>query len=247
MEAGANAVVKALRENFGLNRYQAKAYVSVLKGAAKPKEIARRSGVPVTRVYDVLESLCELGFIQKSGNGYVALDPSHALANFVRQERERIEAAFEEKTKNLKHVLSLLNKVKARVSEEADASILRGLSPVAVKLLEMTNSSDEFVFAVRKAAKLKEQFKKLVEGLVGKKIVFILHPSVEVSEDDSSFFKKIGAEVFYSNAVLLDVLVTKGGEALIGLPLDDEPVVVWVKDVGFSSSLMRSLLELVGS
>lgn len=236
--------IEILQRAFNFNRYQARAYVAVLKGACRPKEIARTAKIPVTRVYDILTSLSEDGLVQKTGQGYVALEPLHAFTNLLQQERTKLENAFEEKKRSVNNVLPLLHKLRKKRIDATDAAILRGLPPLVVKLLEIVSSSNEFVFAVRKAAKLKEEFKRVVGRFSGKKFVFILHPSVEVSEEDWSFFKGISATVFTSHAVLLDVLVSDGGEALIGLPLDDEPVVVWVKDFGFSSSLLRSLLEL---
>jgi len=55
--------VKLLRE-FGLNSYEAKAYVALLKiGRAPATEIAKESGIPPQRVYDSLKSLEEKGFV----------------------------------------------------------------------------------------------------------------------------------------------------------------------------------------
>jgi hypothetical protein len=85
-----------------------------------------------------------------------------------------------------------------------------------------------------------------VEQLVGKEINFILHPSVKLVEEDAVFFKKVGARVFQSPAVLLDILVTDAGEALLGLPLDEEPVAVWVRHRGFAGSLLEALTEVLG-
>lgn len=236
--------VKILQEMFNFNRYQAKAYVAVLSGAGRPKEIARRAKIPVTRVYDVLSHLIDEGLIRKTSSGFVSAEPSHALTNMLRNQRLKIESVFEEKTKSLGALLSLINEFRKTSAEKTETAILRGLTPVVVKLLEMAGSADEFVFAVRKAAKLKDEFKKVVGQFRGKKFVFLLHPSVEVREEDRAFFRKIDAKVLVSQAVLFDILVTDAGEALIGLPLDDEPVVVWVKDAGFATSLMRSLMEL---
>ncbi|MEM2060761.1 MAG: helix-turn-helix domain-containing protein [Candidatus Caldarchaeum sp.] len=245
MESPENRVVKILQESFNFNHYMAKAYVAVVSGYSKPMEIARRTRIPQTRVYDVLATLCQMGFIQKTTRGYFASNPSLAFANWLMAERERIEGEFAAKTKNLESLLALVRKFKKESGHESDTAIIRGLSPLVVKLLEMVEHADEFVFAVRKAAKLKETFKELVSRFAGKNYVFILHPSVEPDEHDKMFFAKMHAKVFVNSTVLLDILVTDKGEALIGLPFDDEPVAVWIKDEGFCESISTSLISLV--
>ncbi|RLF60605.1 MAG: hypothetical protein DRN25_02295 [Thermoplasmata archaeon] len=43
---------------FGLNKYEARAYLTLVKeGVSSAKEISKFSGVPYSRIYDVLDSL----------------------------------------------------------------------------------------------------------------------------------------------------------------------------------------------
>ncbi|MFW5950269.1 MAG: TrmB family transcriptional regulator, partial [archaeon] len=52
-------------EKVGLSPYQSKAYVTVLKlGSATATTIAEKSGVPESRIYDVLRDLEDEGFIE---------------------------------------------------------------------------------------------------------------------------------------------------------------------------------------
>ncbi|MEM4417368.1 MAG: hypothetical protein QXD32_04845, partial [Nitrososphaerota archaeon] len=107
--------------------------------------------------------------------------------------------------------------------------------------------ADELVFTVRKAVKLKEEFKRVLTPLPRKRVLFLLHPDVMLEDGDAVFLEKIGARIARSQAVLLDMLVTDRGEALIGLPLDDEePVAVWVRHKGFADSLYKAIMEAAG-
>ncbi|MEM4495388.1 MAG: helix-turn-helix domain-containing protein [Candidatus Caldarchaeum sp.] len=239
-----NELAETLQKVFGFNKYQARAYVAVLKGYSRPADIARRSKIPITRVYDVLSSLYENGFLTKTSNGYGVSDPVSAFTMWLERERTSQESQMMEKKRMIEQLVPVVSRLRRREDVEAHASILKGLQPVLVKLSEMVYTGNKFIFAVKKAAKLKEEFKKVVAGFPDKTFTFILHPSVQPNQDDYWFFEKIGAKVYFSEAVLLDILVTDGGEAIIGLPLDDEPVVVWVKDRGFASSLMKSLEDL---
>ena len=49
-------------QKFGLNLYEAKAYIGLLKtGTANAYKISKESGIPRARIYDILESITKLG------------------------------------------------------------------------------------------------------------------------------------------------------------------------------------------
>ncbi len=81
-------------EFIGLKGYEAKAYLTLLRlGEETAPRIASRSGIPLPRVYDVLESLSRKGLVEvKAGRPrlYRALPPSIALTRYVRSYVERI-------------------------------------------------------------------------------------------------------------------------------------------------------------
>ncbi len=72
-------LVEELRRLLGLTGYEARAYLAVLRGARRPREVSEASGVPVQRVYDVLARLERRGLVARGGEGYVAVDPVEAL------------------------------------------------------------------------------------------------------------------------------------------------------------------------
>ncbi len=96
--------VKLLRE-FGLNSYEAKAYVALLKlGRAPATEIAKESGIPPQRVYDSLRSLEEKGFIYAI-NGkpkiYVPASVRDALLGRIYQ----LKTEFEKRERFLRELI----------------------------------------------------------------------------------------------------------------------------------------------
>ncbi len=245
MDAKASEAAKILQTSFGLNNYQARAYVAVVSGCRTAKEVSSKTGIPITRVYDTLNRLAEMGFVEKTQHGYRLLEPIHAFTNLLRDEERRMEKVLEEKKRNLERLVRLLNSFKKQEETETETSVLKGVEPVVVKTLEVCGRGSVLVFAVRKAVKLKQIFKEAIQQNQPKKIYFILHPSITLDADDEAFFGKLDAKAVQSPTVLLDMLVTDAGDALIGLPLDDEPVAVWVRHRGFANSLMQALLEQV--
>ncbi|OOM77347.1 TrmB family transcriptional regulator [Clostridium sp. BL-8] len=78
-------------QNFGLNQYEAKAYVSLLSiGTSNAYSISKVSGIPRSRIYDILESLANRGvvmFEETSDNvkNYTGL-PADVFLERIREE-----------------------------------------------------------------------------------------------------------------------------------------------------------------
>lgn len=85
-----NSLIEKL-QSFGLNQYEAKAYVSLLSiGTSNAYNISKASGIPRSRIYDVLESLTNRGvvmFEETSDNvkNYTAL-PAEVFLERIREE-----------------------------------------------------------------------------------------------------------------------------------------------------------------
>lgn len=85
-----NSLIEKL-QSFGLNQYEAKAYVSLLSiGTSNAYNISKASGIPRSRIYDILESLTNRGvvmFEETSDNvkNYTAL-PSEIFLERIREE-----------------------------------------------------------------------------------------------------------------------------------------------------------------
>jgi sugar-specific transcriptional regulator TrmB len=96
-----NSVINRLME-VGFSEYEGKAYVALL-GAhpATAYEIARESGIPTSKVYEVLARLREKGVVMASGDDqkkrYVPLDPDE----FIEGRRSGLEATLAKLKKGL--------------------------------------------------------------------------------------------------------------------------------------------------
>ncbi|RLG55980.1 MAG: TrmB family transcriptional regulator, partial [Candidatus Hydrothermarchaeota archaeon] len=59
-----NTSIEEKLKLFGLNKYEALAYITIVKYAvSSAREISKFSGVPYSRIYDVLDSLEKKGWI----------------------------------------------------------------------------------------------------------------------------------------------------------------------------------------
>ncbi len=100
LDDGKETILKYL-ELLGIKGYEGKAYLTLLRmGEATAPRIATKSGIPLPRIYDVLENLCRKGLVEvKAGRPrkYQALPPSVALTRYVKT--------------YIEHVMKLNNKV----------------------------------------------------------------------------------------------------------------------------------------
>jgi len=91
-------------QGFGLNQYEAKAYVALLSiGPSNAYNISKNSGIPRARIYDILESLTLRGVVMFEENAdgtknYTALP----VKVFLEQAREKWNGTFNSVEKELR-------------------------------------------------------------------------------------------------------------------------------------------------
>ncbi|MCS7094884.1 MAG: hypothetical protein NZ988_03630 [Thaumarchaeota archaeon] len=94
-EFGLSEKLKASLKRLGLTDYEIRAYIGLLElGSATATELSTRAGVPISRVYGVINSLAELGWvIVESGrpSRYRPQDPEIAARNSLSRVQNEME------------------------------------------------------------------------------------------------------------------------------------------------------------
>ncbi|AFK21879.1 HTH-type sugar sensing transcriptional regulator TrmBL1 [Pyrococcus sp. ST04] len=90
-------------QRFGLTKYESLAYITLLKlGPSKATDVTKESGIPHTRIYDVLSSLSKKGFVDimhGTPRLYAPVNPELVLERLKKELMNDIESlknAFEE-------------------------------------------------------------------------------------------------------------------------------------------------------
>ena len=126
---------KALRE-IGLTEYECQAYLSLLHSGEETAEtISQLSNIPYTKVYSVLESLEDRGWVEHGGGRprkYYPRSPSDAL----RSEEISMESKFEENQRMIMEELQPLYE-KKEIKEIPELWIVRGEVNSFNKVLEL--------------------------------------------------------------------------------------------------------------
>jgi len=153
---------KAL-EKIGLTSYEIKTYSALLKsGQINASDLSQKSGVPYSKIYEVLGTLEEKGWIgsdESRPTQYFAKPPSTAIEST----RQTLELDFKNNESIILKELTPLYE-QSGTSERPDIWVLSGVVNIASKILEMVDSCrDEVLIAIPKVAEdlAKEALPKL--------------------------------------------------------------------------------------
>ena len=216
---------KAL-ERIGLTSYEIKTYSALLKtGQINASDLSQKSGVPYSKIYEVLGTLEEKGWIGSDDSRptqYFAKSPATAIETT----KQNLETEFKRNESIIVKELTPLYE-QSGTSERPDIWVLSGVVNIASKILEMVDSCrNEVMVAIPKVAEdlAKEALPKL--RLLHDRGVDI---TILVSED-------VNSETLKSLSRVANVKIKKGlfGGGIIS---DKRYVVILLgEDLGTSSS-----------
>jgi HTH-type transcriptional regulator, sugar sensing transcriptional regulator len=142
---------KAL-EKIGLTSYEIKTFSSLLKGGEQTaSDLSQKSGVPYSKIYEVLGTLEEKGWIGLNDlrpTKYFAKSPSTGIETT----KQRTEAEFKDNQQIILNELGPLYE-KSGTSEKPDIWVLSGAFNIASKIMEMVESCrNEVLIAMPEAS-----------------------------------------------------------------------------------------------
>jgi sugar-specific transcriptional regulator TrmB len=173
-------------KRLGLNEYESKAYLALLtSGVCTASKLSESAAIPRPRVYDVLDSLREKGFVVETPGRpveYKALTPGH-VANLLKKKKE------EELTSNIleiEELASRFQKVMEDNPEKAEGDItdkvwaIKGRRNIYAQFSSMIEGSKDIkIFTTTEGlkAKLKLAGKSLTKAKERGATVRIIAPS----------------------------------------------------------------------
>jgi sugar-specific transcriptional regulator TrmB len=222
----------ALRE-IGLNAYEIDTYLALVEGGEMTAmEISQEAKVPYSKIYEVLNSLKEKGWIKSTETRpfkYYPVPPLEA----TRFTKLRLEDKYLNWENTIADTLQPLYE-KREIVERPDMLILRGQQAVLGKLEEvLTKASKEIVIAAPEFAK---PVIALAEPLLGsglKKTVSVKLMAAGKKED-WLFIKKCSGlnELRIRDHMFGGGVIADGKEAMLFLGEDKPNLVIWSNHVG---------------
>ena len=222
----------ALRE-MGLNAYEIDAYIVLLEGGQMTAmEVSREAKVPYSKIYEVLNSLKEKGWIKSSESRpfkYYPVPPLEA----TRFTKLRLEDKYLNWENTVAETLQPLYE-KRELVERPDMLILRGQQAVLGKIEEvLTKATKEIVIAAPEFAK---PVIAMAEPLIGsglKKTVSVKLMAAGKKEDWLFIKKSPGLnELRIRDHMFGGGIIADGKEAMLFLGEDKPSLVIWSNHVG---------------
>ncbi len=136
---------KKSMESLGLTNYEIRVYTSLLFASSNTaSEISKKSGVPYSKIYDVLNSLYVRGWIYSDNQrpqNFFPKSPSNAV--------EAMMIEMENNLRSNKNVI--INELmpiyeKTGLKEKPDIWVVSGLYNIAIKVTEIIQSTKEGAF-----------------------------------------------------------------------------------------------------
>jgi len=106
-----------LLKNFGLTKYETRAYVTLLKlGIATAEQISNVGNIPLPRVYDTLVELQRKGFVLISKSRpkkFKAMLPQKALKSLIDIKKKNYDNKIKEMKNSTRNIIKILSKVQS--------------------------------------------------------------------------------------------------------------------------------------
>jgi HTH-type transcriptional regulator, sugar sensing transcriptional regulator len=237
---------KETLHELGLNAYEVDAYLALLEsGQMTAMEISREAKVPYSKIYEVLNSLKEKGWIKSSETRpfrYFPVPPLEATASAKRRLEDKYLGWEQTVAESLQPLYE-----KRELVERPDILILHGQQAIIVKLEEVVKKANrEIMIAAPVFAKpIIASADLLLSGLKKNVTVKLMAAG---SGDDWKALKKIPSinELRMRDHMFGGGVIADGKEAMLFLGEDKPTLVIWSNHgglVGFAREYFQFLWD----
>jgi len=192
-------LLKKVKYHFGLNVYESKVWLALLnRNIASVGEIAEASGVPRSRVYDVLESLEKQGFaISKLGKPvkYIAVKPAVVLerlkSKILRETDSKVKVLSNLKeTREFRDLVNLYSNGIEPVQPHELSAAVRGRANIYGHIKDLVADAKKEVILVSNINELKRKshfLKPIFEKLKSNNVRILVASSASEKETKGTF------------------------------------------------------------
>lgn len=239
-------------EGLGLTGYEIRVYVSLLEaGAMTAADISKKSGVPYSKIYEVLNSLVEKGWLESDSSRpqkFFPRSPSTALEAM----RMRNENNFRESQAVIGGELMPMY-TKSGIKEKPEIWVVRGIYNIAAKVGEIVrNCQQELLVALPSVAEdIARQMQPILRTLHDRGIKISVLASDETGHDTVRALSRV-AEVRLKKVMFGGGVIGDGKHVviLLGESMGEkrivEPIAIWADHAalaGFAKDYFQYLWE----
>jgi sugar-specific transcriptional regulator TrmB len=195
--------VKDLLRKFGLGEYESLAYSTLLTlGSAKASIIGKESGIPQSKVYEVLDQLVNKHLVEFVGGRpkeFKAIPPQVALTNLIEERKKEL--------KELEESIKLLQSIKPAVRNVIEGVWTakgKGLKEFVDRVCEMFDRVEKYAYVISRdftySPKLGEAVKNAIKRKAQVRIIAMK------GIDEKNYYQ---AKWYHSHKVQIRVFITQ--------------------------------------
>jgi sugar-specific transcriptional regulator TrmB len=227
-------------ESLGLTDYEIRVYTCLLNdGTMTAQELSRKSGVPYSKIYEVVGRLEQKGWLESDSSRptkFYPKSPSTALEAM----RMRIENQVKENENIVMHELMSVYE-KSGTKERPEIWVLRGLYNIAAKVKEIIQNCDrELLLALPAVAEeVAKPLQPTLRTLYEKGVKIAVLASESAAMDTVKALSRIG-EVRLKNSMFGGGVISDGRQVVILLGAERtgrsfEPLAIWAEHTGLAN------------
>jgi sugar-specific transcriptional regulator TrmB len=233
---------KKSMESLGLTNYEIRVYTTLLfLGSTTAAEISKKSGVPYSKIYDVLNSLYERGWTYSDNSrpqNFFPKSPSTAVESMMIE----MENSFRSYRNILINELMPIYE-KTGLKEKPDIWVVSGLYNIADKVTEIIRSSkEEILIAIPKVPeKVIKTIQPFLRELFEKGVKIVVLASEETNDEIIKSISRV-AEIRLKNSMFGGGVIGDSKQVLIllGEGKSDinntyDLIAIWAEHVGLAS------------
>ena len=231
---------------YGLNAYESAAYVTLVhQGASTAHILSKESKVPYGKIYPVLASLEQKGFIttfEGPPKKFVAAEPKII---FEEMERKK-EKEFSKFKNNTKKLIETLGTFSARKPKEPLESIriVDGLETYLDLSVALHNKAQQEWLSITDLSIYKKHFDATKECVKRGVSVKILTFPEELQQKRLELWKKIGAEIRVTEFTPTQFSIIDSKEATIRITGEERYIALWLKNKSFAQNVRKYFMIL---
>ncbi|MBT4823830.1 TrmB family transcriptional regulator [Candidatus Woesearchaeota archaeon] len=234
--------IEQVLDRLGFSEYKKKAYLTLLKlKKATPCKIAKVSGIPSSKIYEVLSWLYEKGYIVQVSEKpavYEANNPKYTLGSEIKSRMSDLEELKQE-----------VNKIESNIeiTEKGTFSVIKGYDGFFKKMKEVTQRSTKSSIGIVQNWKTDKEILDLEKDAIkrGVKIRY-LGPIQESTKEFVNIRKKFGVEIRDYNSPHTRFGVWDDKIVMISLRKDtkEEFMSLWIENEVLSKIFVESFENL---
>ena len=218
-------------EKQGLTKYESRVYISLVKeGLSTAHQISQKSKVPYGKIYTVLASLVEKGFL-KNFEGvpqrFQALDPTIVINHNIRKKEEELNTFKEQSKKLIRGMGELSNKKKEPMDK---VKTIEGYKNYLNLSIELHNKTKKRWYTISELSTYKphiDVYKECIKRGVKVKILVSLP---EANEEKIKIWKETGAELRGVDIYPTKFSVIDDTDVTLRLAKDKKYISLWLKN-----------------